>query len=233
MAEKTMKTKGFKRVKKAGETEGNKRTLVNQLLYSFHVIFHPFDGFWDLKHEKRGSRKSATVLVLIFFLSTVIISRFTGYLYRFYLDDGMYMDVVGDFLTIMGTFLLWCVANWALTTLMDGEGSFGDVYLVSAYALVPMILINVPLAFLSNIMPLELITFRTLFRNIAFGWTGFLLLCSMLVVHQYTMAKTVWTAIFIVLSMAFIIFLGLLFFNLIGQLMGFVSGLYWEIILRL
>ena len=35
---------------------GAQRTTGQQLMYGFHVIFHPFDGFWDLKHERRGFR---------------------------------------------------------------------------------------------------------------------------------------------------------------------------------
>ena len=42
------------KVNKAGHAYKEKRTLKEELLYAFHVIFHPFDGFWDLKHEKRG-----------------------------------------------------------------------------------------------------------------------------------------------------------------------------------
>ena len=30
------------------------------LLYGFYVLMHPFDGFYDLKHEKRGSLGAAT-----------------------------------------------------------------------------------------------------------------------------------------------------------------------------
>ena len=39
------------KVNKAGHAYKEKRTLKEELLYAFHVIYHPFDGFWDLKHE--------------------------------------------------------------------------------------------------------------------------------------------------------------------------------------
>ena len=29
--------------------------LLSSLRYSLYVIFHPFDGFWDLSREKRGT----------------------------------------------------------------------------------------------------------------------------------------------------------------------------------
>ena len=33
--------------------------IVKGLRYSTYVIFHPFKGFWDLKHEKKGNLESA------------------------------------------------------------------------------------------------------------------------------------------------------------------------------
>ena len=70
------------KVNKAGHAYKEKRTLKEELLYAFHVIFHPFDGFWDLKHEKRGGVRGATVIlattVLVFIYQTI--GR--GYLYN-------------------------------------------------------------------------------------------------------------------------------------------------------
>ena len=74
--------------------------LGKEMAFSMHVIFHPFDGFWDLKHEKRGSRKAATVIVLLLIANATLSSRFTGFLYKPYYDDGVTMNVVGDILTV-------------------------------------------------------------------------------------------------------------------------------------
>ena len=29
--------------------------IKEQMRFALHISTHPFDGFWDLKHEKRGS----------------------------------------------------------------------------------------------------------------------------------------------------------------------------------
>ena len=51
-----------KKVNKRVATSGEKKTYGQELIYVFHVIFHPFDGFWDLKHEKRGSFRAAITI---------------------------------------------------------------------------------------------------------------------------------------------------------------------------
>lgn len=39
------------------------------LKYGFYVIFHPFDGFWDLVHEQRGSLLAAHTWLFLFLLT--------------------------------------------------------------------------------------------------------------------------------------------------------------------
>ncbi len=41
-----------------GQSSAVKKTVWREFLYGCHVIFHPFDAFWDIKHEKRASWKS-------------------------------------------------------------------------------------------------------------------------------------------------------------------------------
>ena len=38
------------------------------LRYSLYVITHPFDGFWDLNREKKGSMAAAHTIFILFLL---------------------------------------------------------------------------------------------------------------------------------------------------------------------
>ena len=143
--------------------------LWKQLRYSTHLIFHPFDGFWDLKHEHRGSIKAALVILAMLVIHSILSTQFTGFLYN--PDyDGVSLNVFSEFASVIGTFLLWCIANWSLTTLMDGEGRFSDIVMVSAYALVPLFLIGIPLTFISNAMPLEYAAFYNIINVFTYIW---------------------------------------------------------------
>lgn len=206
-------------------------TVLKQLKYSFTLIFHPFDGFWDLKHEKRGSVAASLVIVALLCVQQIFKTQFTGFIYNPYYD-GVSLNVFKECAIVLATFFLWCVANWSLTTLMDGEGTFGDIVMASGYAMTPFFLIGFPLIFLSNAMSEDFEAFYYLLFYISIGWSALLMLSSVLVIHQYSLAKTILTAVLIVVAMAIIIFLCLLFFNLISQMFGFVYGLYWEISLR-
>ena len=116
---------------------------------------------------------------------------------------------------------------------MDGEGSFRDIVITSAYALVPLVLINVPLIIFSNIITLEEAAFYSFFDVLSLVWTVILLILGTSVVHQYSLTRTFLTCICIVVGMGLIIFIALLFFSLLQQMYAFFYTIYQEIALRL
>lgn len=206
-------------------------SALKPLRYAFHVISHPFDGFWDLKHEKRGSMPAALTLLALAVATYMLGRQFTAFLFNpFHKSE---LSVVADLMTVLLLFALWCVSNWCLTSLMDGEGSFYDIVVATAYALTPYILINLPLIAVSYGFSLSESAFFTFFQALAFLWSGGLLVLGTMVTHQYSMLKTLGTTVLILAGMAIIVFLGLLFFSVIQQAISFITIIVKEINLRL
>ena len=200
---------------------------VRELKYGFHVIFHPFDGFWDLKREKRGSLAAALTFVIIVIILTTFEKQTTGFLFNTVrLKD---VNVVVDVLTVTMLYVLWCVANWCLTSLMDGEGTMKDIFISMGYALLPMILIRLPMIALSKGLTIEEGTFYYVFNALSYIWTGILIFLGTMITHQYSFKKTVLTCIFTVVGMGIIMFIGLLFFNVIQQMITFFTTIYKEL----
>ncbi|MCR5558547.1 MAG: YIP1 family protein [Butyrivibrio sp.] len=198
-----------------------------ELKYGLHVIFHPFDGFWDLKREHRGSLSAALTFVTLTIIAMTFEKQFTGFLFNSVrLKD---INVVVDILTVGMVYVLWCVANWCLTSLMDGEGKMKDIFIAMGYALIPIILIRFPLILVSKAITAEEGVFYQVFANISYIWTGILVFFGTMVTHQYSFKKTVVTCVGTVLGMAIIMFIGLLFFNVIQQMITFVITIYKEI----
>lgn len=205
--------------------------VLGSLRYSLYLIFHPFDGFWDLKHEKKGNLKTALIIVAMVSAIFILRRQLTGFiLNEVKLSE---LNIIVEILSIVLPFFLWCVANWCVTTLMDGEGSFKDIVITSAYALIPLILINVPLIIFSNVITLEEAAFYNFFDVLSLVWTIILLILGTSVVHQYSLTRTILTCICIVVGMGLIIFIALLFFSLLQQMYAFFYTIYQEIALRL
>lgn len=44
-------------------------TLLKELRYSLYVTVHPFKGYWEIKHERKGSLRTAGILLTLTSLS--------------------------------------------------------------------------------------------------------------------------------------------------------------------
>ena len=210
---------------------GAPNPLVQELRYGTHVIFHPFDGFWDLKREKRGSVRAGGILFAAFLLCYAIQRQFTGYLFNS--DPLGEKSVFLDVITVVVLFALWCIANWCFTTLMDGEGTLADIFVSSAYALVPYILAFPLMMFLSYFLSVNEADFYGVLSAIVIIWVALLLFFGMMVTHDYSLRKAVLSLVLTVVGILLVIFLGFLFINLIQQCWVFISRIYQELAFRL
>ena len=218
------------KVNKRAATAGGKRTFGEELLYGFHLIFHPFDGFWDLKHEHRGSLRAALVYLAVTVLTFFYQAIGSGYLVN---PRGSYTTIVSQAISVVVPLMLWVVANWCLTTLFDGEGSFKDIFIACCYSLLPLVLLIIPATIYSNIATVAELDIVTFVGNVAFIWTGLLIFCGMMVTHDYTLGKNFIISLSTIVGMAFIMFIGILFTTLLGKIVSFVSNIIVEINYRM
>lgn len=222
--------KFIKRINNNVPDGSEKHKLWRQIAYAQYIVFHPFDGFYDMKHEYRGSVLAASCIFVFTVFSFIIKSLCTGYIFNSNLNSQT--SVIASAMTIMIPFLLWCIANWCLTTLMDGKGRFKDIYMATCYALTPIALINIPYAILSNVLTLPEGTILNLLITLFYAWSVFLIVIGCLVIHDYPLGKSVLVIILTVIGMAVILFIALLFGNVIQKMLSFIVGMYNEISFR-
>lgn len=218
------------KVNVAGQKMKSKRSLKETFLYAFHIIFHPFDGFWDMKHEKRGSMTASLIIVAITILGFIYKSSGTAYIFA---PEAEGISYIGETLGVLMPYILWCVANWCLTTLFEGEGSMKDIFMATGYAMLPIPMFMIPATAITNVLLLEEASIITLLNSLGFVWAGFLIFFAMSVIHDYALGKNVITCIGTIVGMAIIIFLGVLFSGLVTKIVSFVYNIYVELSYRL
>lgn len=220
-----------RKVNKRAALKIGRRSLKEELLYAFHVIFHPFDGFWDLKHEKRGSVKSATIILMVTVLAFFYKTIGSGYIIN--QSNTTTQNVVGTILAVILPLALWAIANWCLTTLFDGEGSMKDIYIACCYSLTPLPLFMIPLTIFSNFIVKDEAGIINIISTIAFIWLGLLVFFGMMITHDYSPFKSILTSLGTIVGMMFLMFLGLLFTTLMAKIIKFVTDIATEIGFRL
>ena len=214
---------------------GQQNTWLNRYLqslhYAFHVITHPFDGFWDLIHEKRGTMAAAHTFLFLFLLTRVLKLICTNF--QFISAPIQHINLFEEAGSLLLPFLVLCVANWAMTTLFEGKGRFRDIYMAMCYALVPYTLIQLPMTVVSNGLTYEEGSFYTVLIGISVIWCVFLVFVGLMEVHDYGPGKTFIFLIVTVLGACVILFLMLVFLSLLSDAFAFFVSLYREIVFRM
>ena len=199
--------------------------------YAKHVMFHPFDGFWDLTHEGRGSLAAAHTFLGMFLLTWVLKLMYTNF--QFINAPVQFINIYEQCASLLIPFLILCLSNWSLSTLFDGKGRFPDIYMAMCYALVPFVLIQLPLIFISHMISFDEASYYTVLMNVSTIWSLFLAFVGLMQVHDYSPGKTVIFLVATVFGALVILFLILVFFSLLSDALGYFVSLYREIVFRL
>jgi len=195
-----------------------------------YIIVRPFSGFYAMKYENKGS----LLLALFNFLALSISISFANQ-YASVLVNPRHPNSVNslfDFSMLSIALLLFCVSNWAVTSLTDGKGRFKDIIMTVCYAMTPMVLTIIPAAVFSNILTLEEGAFYFIILNVSVFWFIVLVFAGLVTVHSYTAKKAVATVFLTFIALLVIVFLITLLLTLLQQLAIFISSVYTEIMFR-
>lgn len=208
-----------------------KAVVKEKLQYMKNSIFHPFDAFYEIRFRGKGSAVLALTILVIFGILQCVSYQYTGFIIN--TNDLAAMNSVSIFLTWELGFILFIVSNWSVTTLLNGKGNMGDILKVTAYALVPFTCTLAFQVFASNFIIEEEAMIVYVVTGIGMVWSLFMLLAGLCVIHEYGFAKTVASIMLTFVAAAIIIFLGVLFFTLIEQMVTFIISVGQEFIRRL
>jgi len=200
------------------------------LKYSLYVCTHPIDGFWDLTHEKRGSIAAANII--LFTAVIVEILRLTLTNFQFVSINMEFFNAIIVTMRILLPVFLWTLANWGLTTLLDGKGRMYEIYMGVCYALTPYVIINAFMILLSQFITFEEGAMYWVLAGFAALWTGILILAAMMMIHDYSLTKALLSSLFTIVGMGVLVFIFVVFFSLVSDAISYFISLYKEILFR-
>ncbi len=198
--------------------------------YAFYTVSHPVDGYYEIRHRERGSVPIAILLVIIFSISFSV-NRISA---SFIVNDvdPLTVSTLTELMAVLLLYLLFCVGNWSITCLMNGEGRLKDIAIALGYAMIPMIIcMNIGTIF-SHAVAADEGAFYTMIVGLGIAYGVFMMLVGIMEVHNYTLGKTLVTVILTFVAIFIIIFVALLVFDLINQVYSFFYSIYQELIFR-
>ena len=202
----------------------------DSLKFSLYCITHPLDGFWDLTHEKRGTYAAANTLLFLTIMARILSLKYTSFIFiQVYWED---INIFLYIASILFPLALFVIGNWATTTLFDGKGRLGQVYIGTCYALTPYPLMQFPLMVISNVITVNERQFYTVLATLSLVWCGLLLIAAMGQIHEFSGAKNLLFLVFSLFAMLVMVFILMLFFSMITQGIGYFYSLYREFMFR-
>lgn len=194
------------------------------------IITHPIETVEELKEKKNGSVFSASIILALYTIAEIILTVAKGFIFNTarIQDFNIFMVLARSLFLI----LLFVLANWALCTLLDGEGRLVDIYIATCYSLIPLVAIKFVEVICSNVLTADEYVFVGMISMCCTLWFVCLILFSLKTIHNYTLGKTILNAIATVIGMVIIFFLIFLFIVLVQQLYIFFATIATEIMMR-
>ena len=174
---------------------------------------------------------AANTILILTLLANICKLQYTSFIFNkvYWPEENLLIHLA----SVLFPLALWCVGNWALTTLFDGKGRLNQVYMATCYSLTPYPLIQFPLIVVSNMVTVEEGAFYTVLSVLSLVWAGYLIITAMMEIHEYSMSKTILFTVASVFAMLVMVFLLLLFFSMISQGISYFISLGREILFRM
>ena len=198
--------------------------------YFGYTLTHPMDGFYWIRHKEYGSVPIAVLMVILFSISFSLNRLYASFVVN--RTDPRSVNSLTELAGVLVLFLLVCVGNWSITCLMDGEGRFKDIIIAVGYGITPATVGYVIATLLSKVIADNEQAFYGLVIAIGIAYAVILVLMGIMQVHNYTLGKTIITLFLTFVAVLIIIFLALLLFNLVNQVITFFKSIYLELIFR-
>lgn len=203
---------------------------VGKYRYPLYCMAHPFKGYGNLKEDKKGSLPLAIGILGLYFLISIFARQATGFIFNTNRVDQF--NIFVELTRTVGMVLIFTIANWAVSTIMDGEGTYREIFIFTAYALTPYIIGMIPVVLFSNFAVIEEGAFYTMLLVFVEAWTAISILMAIKEAQQFTLAKTIWTILLTFLGIVLVFSILAIIYSMFMQMISWVTTIINELLLR-
>lgn len=208
----------------------NKYKTVREFKYMFRFIKHPADACYEIKSKQKVSYQTAWIYILLYFIIYVLGLVYTGFIFNNVIIENTILlkEAMKVFLPI----LIFIVANYLMSSLMEGEGTFKATFINTIGSFMPYIIIYPFLIIISNVLTLnEVFIYQAGLFVISF-WSLILVYFNIKETHNYSVGQTFVNIFLTLLTMIIMIVVLLMVYMMIIQVSNFVTDILKEVILR-
>ena len=194
------------------------------------LMLHGTDEYAEMKYRHAYSLKASLLILLLWFAAAVAERQLTGFIFNH--NDPEALNVISVFASTVLMFALAVIGNWSVSTLLDGKGRFGEIWVSLSYAMIPFVGSLMLKTLLSNALIAGEQTFLLIVQAVGILWSFYLVISAMMAIHQYSFGKAILCLLLTAAAVLFMLFLFVLLFGLLQQFAAFFATIYNELMFR-
>lgn len=203
---------------------------MNPVQITLMTIFHPMDGFNQIKANRENFSYIPTFAIFILCLVARVLSLYLTS-YSVSTVDPARINVVTECIMIAVPAVAWCVLHYAITTISSGECKLREVFAGLAYSFVPYMVCTLPIALFSHLYSESSAATIYTLEGIVLAYCVFQVILSIKTMNDFTMKKTFAMIVLTVVAIALCAVLVMLLYGLTGQLIRTIYQFFREFIM--
>lgn len=201
--------------------------LLEQLKHAFYILKHPLDGFSDIRFRSMGGYTSAIILLLLVVCMVLVKIYLTSFTFQPVQIGSININSILTVSTVV--WVSWVICHYLIGSIKHGQARFKDVFVGSAYALLPVFLLGLPLAILSNIMTINESSIYGFFNALMVIWSAALFFWMVQALQNYSVGETIINILLTLFSMIMLWVLIFIILGLSSETIDFIVTLYREV----
>lgn len=199
--------------------------------YIRFAVLHPFDGYSQLRYNHQENPVYALWVAALLFFVSCLNYNYNGFIFN--ADDPEQFNMLIVLGSTVGIALLFVLCEWLLSTFFDGKGTLPQILCGVCYSLIPMILGKAVVLLLTNVFTVNEAFFIGAISTLTTLWSLALIFIAMKEIQQYSFTKNILSLLVTAAGVLAVVFLIVLFFNLMAQFISFVSAVVQEVFSRI
>lgn len=194
--------------------------------FSFSMLSHPIDGYYYLKRGIFGSVLSASLIFAAALVMFLLDNTCQAFIFN---GNPVSQSVTVLFILFFICALFWIFGNYMVSTINDGEGSLKNIYILTAYSLVPYVVITPIKVLLTYVFTQNEGFFISLMATAAIIWSAIILYVGLMNIHNYNFGETLKNVILTLFIMIIALAAIAIVYLIWTQLVQFFRELFTEV----
>ena len=193
------------------------------------MLFHPLECYDMIKLERDTQIKVLPAILLILLAGLEKYAANFLVSFQFRQKDPGAVNLWIEMAYVVAPVVVWVIANFCMTSIMDGESKPKEIFVTAAYCLAPYLVLTPVGDALSHVLGDGEAGFYGFLQSAALVWVVLLLFFALLRQNDYGLVKAIGVALLCILFM--VVFLAIFVFlaSLTIQLVSAVQEIFQEI----